>query len=100
MGKLDDQVAVIMGGNSGISLAMAKLFAAEGAKVVITGRRQQAIDDALRERGPDAVGARGVVGKLADLERLAAEVTRQFGSIDVYVATARVNVIGPFEAVT
>src|SRR6478752_3203758 len=100
MGKLENRVAVIRGGNSGISLAMAKLFAAEGAKVVITGRRQQAIDDALREIGPDAVGVQGDVGKLADLDRLAAEVKRQFGSIDVYVANVSVNVIGPFEAVT
>jgi NAD(P)-dependent dehydrogenase (short-subunit alcohol dehydrogenase family) len=100
MGKLDNRVAVITGGSSGIGLAMAKLFAAEGAKVVITGRRQQAIDDALREIGPAAVGVRGDVGKLADLARLAAEVGRRFGSIDVYVANAGVLTLGPFEAVT
>ena len=100
MGKLEDRVAVITGGNSGIGLAMAKLFAAEGAKVVITGRRQQAIDDALREIGPSAVGVQGDVGKLADLERLTAEAMRRCGAIDVYVANAGVNVIGPFDAVT
>jgi NAD(P)-dependent dehydrogenase (short-subunit alcohol dehydrogenase family) len=100
VGKLEDRVAVITGGNSGIGLAMAKLFAAEGAKVVITGRRQQAIDDALREIGPAAVGVQGDIGKLADLDRLTAEMKRRFGAIDVYVANAGVNIIGPFEAVT
>ena len=88
MGKLENRVAVITGGNSGIGLAMARLFAAEVAKVVITGRRQQAIDNALREIGPDAVGVRGDIGKLADLDRLTAEVKRRFGAIDVYVADA------------
>jgi NAD(P)-dependent dehydrogenase (short-subunit alcohol dehydrogenase family) len=79
---------------------VAKRFAAEGVQVSITGRRQQAIDGALREIGPAAVGARGDVGKLADLGRLTAEVKRRFGLIDVHVANAGVNVIGPFEAVT
>ena len=54
-GKLENRVAVVTGGNSGIGLAMAKLFAAEVAKVAITGRRQQALD-AFRENCPDAVG--------------------------------------------
>jgi NAD(P)-dependent dehydrogenase (short-subunit alcohol dehydrogenase family) len=96
MGKLDDRVAVITGGNSGIGLAMARLFAAEGAKVVITGRRQRTLDDALREIGPGAVGVQGDVVKLADLDRLTAGVERRFGAIDVYVANAGVNVIGPY----
>ena len=48
MAKLEDRAAVITGGNGGIGLAMASSFAAEGAKVVITGTRQPAIDDALR----------------------------------------------------
>lgn len=55
MEKLANRVSVI----TGIGRAMAKLFAAEGAKVVITGRRQQAIDDALREIGPETVGVQG-----------------------------------------
>jgi NAD(P)-dependent dehydrogenase (short-subunit alcohol dehydrogenase family) len=61
---------------------MAKVFAAGGAKVVITGRWQQAIDDALRELGP-AAGVRGDIGKLADLSRLTDEVGRRFRLIDV-----------------
>ena len=83
MGKLDGKVAVITGGTTGMALAGAKLFVDEGAHVFITGRRQQAIDDALREIGPAAVGVQGDVGKLADLARLTAEVKRRFGAIDV-----------------
>lgn len=78
MGRLENRIAEITRGSSGIGLAIAKLFAAEGAKVVITGRRQHAIDDALRDIGPDAVGVRADVGKLADLDRRTAEVCRRF----------------------
>jgi NAD(P)-dependent dehydrogenase (short-subunit alcohol dehydrogenase family) len=57
MGKLEGKVAVITGGSAGIGLATAKLFAAEGAYVFITGRRQKELDDAVKEipgavRGP------------------------------------------------
>ena len=51
MGKLESKVALITGGNSGIGLATAKLFIKEGAKVVITGRRQEALDQAVKEIG-------------------------------------------------
>ena len=76
VGKLEDRVAVITGGGRGIGLAMANSFAAEAAKVVITGRRQETLDDALRENGTTAVGVRGDVGKLDDLARLTDDVRR------------------------
>ena len=63
MNKLAGKIAVVTGGNSGIGLAYAKAFVAEGAKVVILGRRQQAVDEAVAELGPSASG---VVGDVSD----------------------------------
>ncbi len=63
--KLDGKVAVITGGNSGMGLATAQLFAAEGAKVVITGRRQAELDAAVREIGANAMGVQGDVSREA-----------------------------------
>src|ERR1700688_1259118 len=70
MGKLDGKVAVITGATSGMALATAKLFVAEGAYVFITGRRQQQLDEAVRSIGSNVTGVQGDAGKLADLDRL------------------------------
>ena len=68
---LEGKIAAITGGNSGMGLATAKRFVAEGARVVITGRRQEQIDLALKEIGSsNAVGVQGDVGKMKDLDRL------------------------------
>ena len=68
--KLEGKVAVVTGGSSGIGLATAQRFAAEGAKVVITGRRQPELDAAVKQIRGDAIGVRGDVSNLADLDRL------------------------------
>src|SRR3984885_10362688 len=88
MGKLDGKIAVITGGSSGIGLATAKRFAAEGAKVVITGRRQEALDAAVKEIGSSATGIQGDAGNLADLDKLYAEIKRQHDRIDVLFVNA------------
>ncbi|NKM67891.1 SDR family NAD(P)-dependent oxidoreductase [Rhizobium laguerreae] len=88
MQHLKDKVAVITGGNSGIGKATARLFAEEGAQVIISGRRQDAVDRAVQEIGPSAIG---FVGDAADLEahrRLADTVKSRFGGLDIYMANA------------
>src|SRR5258708_29223196 len=88
-GKLDGKVAVITGGNSGMGLATAKRFVAEGARVVITGRRQEQIDIALKEIGStQAIGVQGDVANMKDLDRLYATVKEKYGHIDILFANA------------
>jgi len=87
-------------GNSGIGLASAKAFVAEGAQVVITGRRQDALDAAVAEIGSNAIGVQGDVGRLEDLDRLYATIGERFGHLDIVFANAGVLNLAPFEAVT
>ncbi|KAA0684979.1 SDR family NAD(P)-dependent oxidoreductase [Azospirillum brasilense] len=100
MGKLAGKIAVVTGGNSGIGLAAATIFAAEGARVVITGRRREAVERAAATLGQDAVGLVGDVADLAAHDRLVSVVRERFGAIDIYMANAGVNVIAPSAAVT
>jgi NAD(P)-dependent dehydrogenase (short-subunit alcohol dehydrogenase family) len=88
MGKLDGKVAVITGGTSGMALAGAKLFVAEGAHVFIQGRRQDALDEAVREIGRNVTGVQGDASNLADLDRLFDTVEIEKGKIDVLWASA------------
>lgn len=98
MGKLLGKIAVITGG--GIGLASAKLFAQEGAKVVIVGRTKSTLDEAVAEIGESAVAIVADVSDLDALDALYAEVGTRFGRIDVVFANAGVNNLAPFEAVT
>jgi NAD(P)-dependent dehydrogenase (short-subunit alcohol dehydrogenase family) len=100
MGKLDGKVAVVTGGNSGIGLATAKRFAAEGAKVVITGRRQAELDKAIAEVGHGAIGVQGDVSKLADLDRLYATVKEKHGRVDILFANAGGGKFAPLGSIT
>lgn len=97
--KLNGKVAVITGGNSGIGLATAKRYAEEGATVIITGRNQQALDNALAEIGPNAYGVQGDVSNPADLDRLYAEVGSRYGKVDILFANAGIAEVAPFDAV-
>jgi NAD(P)-dependent dehydrogenase (short-subunit alcohol dehydrogenase family) len=86
--KLTGKVAVVTGGNSGIGLATAKRFVAEGAHVFITGRRQNELDAAVKQIGENVTGVQGDVSNLADLDRLYAMVKKQKGCIDILFANA------------
>jgi NAD(P)-dependent dehydrogenase (short-subunit alcohol dehydrogenase family) len=85
---LQDNVAVITGGTTGIGLAIAKRFTAEGAYVFITGRRQAELDAAVAEVGENVQGVRADSSSLSDLDALYASVDAQKGRIDVLVANA------------
>ncbi|QFY44547.1 glucose 1-dehydrogenase [Candidatus Methylospira mobilis] len=100
MSKLSGKIAVITGGNSGIGLATAKLFANEGATVVITGRRQAELDAAVAEIGGNTVGVHGDVSKLADLDKLYAEIKAKFGHLDIVFANAGIVELAPVGMVT
>jgi NAD(P)-dependent dehydrogenase (short-subunit alcohol dehydrogenase family) len=90
MQQLKGKVAVITGGNSGIGKATAQLFAEEGAQVIVTGRRQDVVNQVVHEIGHSAIG---FVGDVADLEvhqKLADTVKSRFGGLDIYMANAGV----------
>jgi NAD(P)-dependent dehydrogenase (short-subunit alcohol dehydrogenase family) len=88
MGKLDGKVAVITAATSGMALATAKLFVEEGAYVFITGRRKEALDEAVKSIGRNVTGVQGDASKLADLDALYAKVKAEKGHIDVLFASA------------
>jgi len=100
MTTLSNKIAVVTGGSSGIGLATARRFIADGAQVVITGRNRASLDAAIAELGDRATGIPGDVANLEDLDRLFAEVDDQFGRINVLFANAGIAPLGPFEAVT
>jgi NAD(P)-dependent dehydrogenase (short-subunit alcohol dehydrogenase family) len=97
MGKLNGKVAVVTGGNSGIGLATAKLFRAEGAKIAIAGRDQKTLDSAAKEIGDGTLAVRADVAKLADIDKLYTAVKEKFGKIDVLFANAGIAKFAPVE---
>jgi NAD(P)-dependent dehydrogenase (short-subunit alcohol dehydrogenase family) len=88
MKKLEGKVAVITGATSGMALATAKLFVAEGAYVFITGRRQKELDEAVKAIGGNVTGIQGDAAILADLDRLYEVVKTQKGRLDILFASA------------
>jgi NAD(P)-dependent dehydrogenase (short-subunit alcohol dehydrogenase family) len=100
MGKLTGKTAVVTGGNSGIGLATAKLFAQEGAQVFITGRRQEALNAAVKEIGHAATGIQGDVSNLGDLARLAEGLTAKGVVLDIIFANAGSGTFAPIADVS
>jgi NAD(P)-dependent dehydrogenase (short-subunit alcohol dehydrogenase family) len=100
MSRLSGKVALVTGGNSGIGMATAELFAAEGAQVIVTARRQDVLDQAVRRIGHGAIGIQGDVADIAHHAFVAGEVQARFGKLDIYVANAGVITVSPSHTVT
>jgi NAD(P)-dependent dehydrogenase (short-subunit alcohol dehydrogenase family) len=100
MAKLEGKIALVTGGNSGIGLATAKEFVREGAFVFITGRRERELAAAVKEISKNVTGIQGDVSKLADLDRLFAQIKNEKGRLDIVFANAGVATFAPFGQIT
>ncbi|MEU6963945.1 SDR family oxidoreductase [Streptomyces chrestomyceticus] len=98
MGKHEGKHVVISGGSSGFGLATAQLLVDEGARVLITGRNQAALDSAGDRLGERAIAVRSDAASLPDIDALADRVKAEFGTVDALFANAGVNGFAPFEA--
>ena len=96
MSKLKGKTAVITGGNSGIGFATAQLFLQEGARVIITGRNEKAIQEAASKLGKGAYALLSDAGNMRDLDRLPREVTNISPVVDILFANAGVGLFVPF----
>jgi NAD(P)-dependent dehydrogenase (short-subunit alcohol dehydrogenase family) len=95
MKRLEGKVAVVTGGNSGIGLAAAKRLQEEGAKVAISGRNKKTLDEAVKTIGNGVVAVQADVSKIADVEKMYAEISRKLGKIDVLFVNAGVAKFAP-----
>src|SRR5690242_17022769 len=86
--QLQNKIALITGGNSGIGLATAELFVKEGAFVYITGRRQNELDDAVKKIGKNVRGIKSDVSALADVEKMYDSIKKEKGRLDILFANA------------
>lgn len=98
MKRLEDKVAVVTGGNSGIGLASAKRLHDEGARVAISGRDQKTLDAAVKTIGEGTLAVQADVAKLGDIDKLYAAVKEKFGKIDVLFVNAGVATFAPYTA--
>jgi NAD(P)-dependent dehydrogenase (short-subunit alcohol dehydrogenase family) len=99
-GRLEGQIALITGGNSGIGLATAKEFVSEGAYVFITGRRDAELAAAVKEIGRNLTGVQGDAANLGDLDRLFAQIKRENGKLDIVFANAGMAKFAPLGKIT
>lgn len=98
--RLAGKITLVTGGTSGIGLATAKRFAAEGAFVFVTGRRQAELDAAAASLGANGYGIRADVSKLPDLDRIYATVRETKGHLDVLFANAGGGGVAPLGQIT
>jgi NAD(P)-dependent dehydrogenase (short-subunit alcohol dehydrogenase family) len=100
MRRLEEKVALVIGGNSGIGLATAQRLHEEGARVAISGRNRESLAQAARSLGVDGLAVRADMSNISDLEMLFAEVAQRLGKIDVLFINAGIAKFGPIETVT
>ncbi|WP_339880882.1 SDR family oxidoreductase [uncultured Algoriphagus sp.] len=100
MGKLNNKIAFIIGGNSGIGLATAELFASEGARVAITGRDENTLKDAAYQIGENTLAVKADVLNLSSLDEAYQQVESKLGKIDVLVVNAGIFKGAPLAAFT
>ncbi|WP_321953521.1 SDR family NAD(P)-dependent oxidoreductase [Burkholderia cenocepacia] len=101
--KLDNKIALVTGATSGIGLATAQRFAADGAHVYLTGRRQAELDAAvagIREAGGTATGVRSDSTKLEELDALYAQIKEEQGRLDVLFVNAGGGSMLPLGSIT
>ena len=92
MGALDGKVAIVTGSSRGIGRAIAEVFAREGARVVICGRKQETLDQAAAEIGPSVKAIACHVGRADQIENMIEIAAREFGHIDILVNNAATNI--------
>ena len=98
--QFQDKVALVTGGSSGLGLAIAQELAGQGATVVITGRRQEQLDEALAKLGDRASAVVADVSVSADLAALFGAIKTRHGRIDVLVANAGMGEVAPLGSIT
>ena len=92
MNILKDRVAIVTGASRGIGRSIAEVFVREGAKVVISARKQEALEQVAREIGPSVLPVACHVGRPEQLQNLVESATREFGRIDILVNNAGTNI--------
>lgn len=100
MSKLKDKIAVVTGGTAGIGFATAQEFIAQGAKVIITGRNKQGIDQAIEKLGRNARGIQSDASNINDIEKLVEQVQSEFGKVDVLFVNVGVAILEPIGHIT